>query len=78
MELIAHGKSHAVSKSGPDYLILTQAAAIPAGPAELTVIIDGEPSKFPLAIEAAVDGRRIELIPSDLEAPANVVKAVIA
>lgn len=66
MRLIANGETHRVSQSGPDFLILTEPAQLPAGKAELIVTVDGEETKRRFQIAEPVDGLRV--IASPLEA----------
>lgn len=71
MNLRTDHRTFDVVQSGDDYLILREPATFPAGPAILTVEVDGEAFESVTRVAAAKDSIRIY---SDVQRPAASLK----
>jgi hypothetical protein len=52
LQLHCNGETISVAQTRHDRLILTEAKELSAGPAELSIIIDGKATKYSIALEA--------------------------
>jgi hypothetical protein len=49
--LLVNGQSHKLAQIGPDFVRLRQPAEIPAGPAEILMVVDGAEHRWSVTLK---------------------------